>query len=86
MPRELFVFKVSGDYSNVATLEDLQAWPSAPGGTAFYRHHTVTQSFDNIETARQAAELHKSRLNELVILYTEVQTTFAGTETVTYTG
>ena len=83
MPTEVFVYKAdTATYDHIATIGDLENYPTTPtSGVPFYRSNTVTQIFDNPQSAQTAADLHKSRLNDLVAEVNAGALTFPGTDT-----
>ena len=88
MQTQIFVYKLSGSvFSHVANVGDMSNYPTTPTtGIPFYRLATVTQTFDELATAIDAAAAHKTAVQSLVTAYTAATTSFVGTESTTYTG
>lgn len=85
MPIEVFVYKaVSGAYDHVATMFDMQAYPTtATVNIAFFRTADVIQVFDTPDEANSAAAVHLTRVNDLVLQFVNGGGVFDGTPVVT---
>ncbi len=85
IPAELFVFFTSSDnFSNVATVRDIDAWPvgktaALEQGRDFYRLDAVTITASDAVTAGRAGTDHTRRLRLVLRAWDKLETSFPST-------